>query len=104
MNHSNSLPSNIPSILKRKPQNPLTRLFGNEFNTLHDARNDNMFDPAVLALGVLADEHGVDIRVRRLVALDGAAGTHVGEEREGAAQGQVEGDVAFADGGCEGAF
>jgi hypothetical protein len=104
MHNSNPLPPNIPSILKSKPQNLLTRLLRNQLDTLHHSRNDNMLDPGVLALGILPDEHGVDIGVRGFVAGDGATGTDVGEEGEGAAEGQVEGDVAFAYGGCEGAF
>ena len=55
-----------------------------------------MFDAGVLALGVLADEDGVDVRVGGFVAVDGFAGAYVGEEVEGAAESEVEGDVAFA--------
>jgi len=61
MHNSNSLPANIPSILKSKPQNLLTRLFRNQLDTLHDPRNNNMLDPRVLALGILSDKDGVDV-------------------------------------------
>jgi hypothetical protein len=52
----------------------------------------------VLALGVLADQDGVDIVVGGLVPSDGPAGPQVGEEVECPAEGEVEGDVALADG------
>ena len=56
-----------------------------------------MLDTGVLALGVLADENGVDVVVGGLEALDGHTGTDVREEVEGAAEGKVERDVALAD-------
>lgn len=60
-----------------------------------------MLDTGVLSLGVLTDQDRVDVVVGGLVPGDGAAGTNVGEEVEGAAEGQVKGDMALADGGLE---
>lgn len=56
-----------------------------------------MLDTRVLSLCVLTNDDRVDIVVRGLVALNGAAGADVGEEGEGAAEGEVEGDVALSD-------
>ena len=55
-----------------------------------------MLDTGVLALGVLADENGVDVVVGGLEALDGDAGTNVGKKVEGPAEGQVQGNVALS--------
>ena len=48
-----------------------------------------MFDSTVLALCVLADENGVDVCVRGLVACNGTTGTDIGEEGKGTAESQV---------------
>jgi hypothetical protein len=56
-----------------------------------------MLDTRVLPLSVLANENSVDVIVRRLEALDRDAGTDVGEEGEGPAECEVEGDMALAD-------
>lgn len=61
-----------------------------------------MFDAAVLALRVLPDGDQVDVGVRRLVALDGDAGPHVGVEVEGLPEQQVHGGVSGGDGGLQG--
>lgn len=58
-----------------------------------------MLDTRVLSLGVLADQDGVNVVVSGLVPSNGAAGADIGEEVKGAAEGQVERDMAFADGG-----
>jgi hypothetical protein len=58
----------------------------------------------VLALGVLADQDGVDVVVGGLVPGDRPAGTKVGEEVECAAEGKVERDVTLANGGGKGAL
>jgi hypothetical protein len=55
-----------------------------------------VLDTRVLSLGVLTDEDGVDVVIRRLETLDGHAGTDVGEEGEGSSEGEVERDVALA--------
>ena len=55
-----------------------------------------MLDARVLSLRVLPDEDGVDIIVRGFESLDRGAGADVGEEVEGATEGQVEGNVSLA--------
>ena len=55
-----------------------------------------MLDTRVLSLGVLTDEDSVDIVVGGLVSFDRDTRADVGEEGEGASEGQVERDVAFA--------
>lgn len=61
-------------------------------------RPHHVFDAAVLALRVLPDGDQVHVRVRRLVALDGDAGTHVGVKVKGLPEQQVHGRVAGSDG------
>lgn len=63
-----------------------------------------MFDAAVLALRVLPDGDQVDVCVRRLVALDGDARSHVGVEVKGLPEQQVHGGVAGGDGGLQGSW
>jgi hypothetical protein len=60
-----------------------------------------MLDARVFSLSVLTDQDGVDVVVGCLVAGDGSAWSDVGEEVEGSAEGQVEGDVTLANGGRE---
>jgi hypothetical protein len=51
----------------------------------------------VLSLGVFTNENSVDIVVGGLVSLDRNTWPNVGEQVEGSAQGEVEGNVALAD-------
>ena len=51
-----------------------------------------------------SNEDSVDVVVGSLVAGNGAAGSDIGEEVECAAQGEIEGDVAFANGSSKRAF
>lgn len=90
--------ADLLGLLEGEAQDALRGLAGDELDALDDAVDDGVLDARVLALGVLADQDGVDVVVGGLVAGDGAAGPQVGEEVEGAAQGQVERDVALADG------
>jgi hypothetical protein len=87
MHNSDPLPPNIPGILKRKPQNLLTRPLRNKLDTLHDPGHDNMLNATVLTFGVFADEDCVDIVVGSLIPGDTATGTDVCEEGESAAEG-----------------
>ena len=48
-----------------------------------------MFNTRVFSLGVLSDQNRVDVIVRSLVPGDGAAGSDVGKEVEGSAEGEV---------------
>lgn len=104
MHYSNSLPSDIPRILKSIPQYLFTRCFGDEFDRLHDTGDDDMFDSAILALGVFTDENCVDATVGSLVPLNRTTGTDICKERECTTQSQVEGDMAFANRCSEGSF
>lgn len=90
--------ANVLGVLKREAEDALRGGAGDEFDALDDAVDDDVLDAGVFAFGVLADEGDVDVVVGGLVAGDGLAGPHVGEEVEGAAEGEVQGDVAFADG------
>lgn len=92
------LAANGIGVLEGEAQNALRGLAGDELDALDDAVNNDVLDTRVLALGVLADQDRVDTVVGRLEALDGAAGAHVGEEVECAAEGKVEGDVTLANG------
>jgi hypothetical protein len=85
-------------VLEGEAQDALRGLAGDELDGLDDAVDDDVLNARVLALGVLADQDRVDVVVGRLVPGDGAAGAQVGEEVEGAAERQVEGDVALANG------
>lgn len=58
-----------------------------------------MLDTRVLSFSVLADQDGVDVVVCGLVPSNRAARADIGKEVEGAAEGQVERDMTFADGG-----
>jgi hypothetical protein len=55
-----------------------------------------MLNTRVLALGVLADENGVDVIIGSLVSLDRDARTDVGEQVECTTEGEVQGHVALA--------
>jgi hypothetical protein len=85
-------------VLEGIAQNALRGLLGDELDALHDAVDYHVLDARVLALGVLTDQDSINIVVGRLVAGDGLAGSDVGEKIKGPAQGEVERDVAFADG------
>ena len=91
--------TDIFGVLEGEAEDSFGGLFGDEFDGLDYTRDDAVFDSGVFALGVFADEDGVNVGVGGLVAGDGFAGADIGEEVEGAAEGEVEGDVAFTDGG-----
>ncbi|RMY09264.1 hypothetical protein D0868_04343 [Hortaea werneckii] len=85
-------------------RDPLAGLAGDQLDRLHDTVHDDVLNAGVFTLGVLSDQDRVHVVVWGLVALDALAGSHVGEQVEGTAEGQVQGDVTLADGGGEGAF
>lgn len=93
--------ANRLGILETEAEHTLRGGAGDKLDGLDNAINNLVLDTGVLSLGVLTDENGVDIVVWSLEAGDGTARTDVGEEVEGAAESQVEGDVALADGGLE---
>ena len=84
-------------ILESESQDPLRSLLGDELDALHNTVHNNVLDTRVFALSVLANEDSVDAVVRGLETGNGAARTNVGKQIEGAAQGQVQGDMALAD-------
>ena len=92
------LPANVAGVLEGVSQDALRGLAGDELDALYDAIYHNVLNTRVLALSVLADQDGVNVVVGRLVASNGPAGTDVGEEVEGTAKGEVERDVALANG------
>ena len=55
-----------------------------------------MLNSRVLSLGILPNQNGVNVVVRSLVSGNRSAGSDVSEEVESSAEGQVEGDMAFA--------
>ncbi len=87
------------SVLEGEAQDALRSLPGDELDALHDTIDNNVLNTRVFTLGVLTDQHGIDVVVGGLVASDRTAGTQVGEKVEGAAKGKVQGDVALSNGG-----
>ena len=103
--HGSDLGSpHILRVLEGESQHPLAGSTRDEFDTLDDTVDDNVFNPGVLALGIFADEGEVDVIVRGFVTGNRFAGAHVGEQVEGTPESQVQGDVAFADRSGEGPF
>lgn len=86
-------------VLEGEAKDALGGLLGDELDALHNTIHHNVLNTRVFTLGVLTDQHSVDIVVGGLVTGDGTAGADVGEQVEGTAQSQVQGDVALADGG-----
>lgn len=102
VNSADLLPANVAGVLEGVTEDALRGLTGDELDGLDNAVDDNVLNARVLALGVLTDQDGVDVVIGGLEALDGPAGTDVGEKVEGTAECQVEGDVTLADGSREG--
>jgi hypothetical protein len=93
------LATNGLGVLEGISEDTLGGLAGDELDALDDAIDDDVLDAGVFTLGVLSDQDGVDAIVGGLEARDGAAGSQVGEEVEGSSEGEVEGDMALANGG-----
>lgn len=98
VDNADLLAANLVGLLEGEAQDALRRLPGDELDALNNTVDHDMLDTRVLALGVLADQDGVDVIVRCLEAGDRAAGPQVGEEVECAAESKVERDVALANG------
>jgi hypothetical protein len=92
------LAANGAGMLEGESEDALRGVAGDKLDALNDTIDNNVLNARILALGVLTDQDGVDVIVGGLVSGNRAAGTEVGEEVEGTAQSQVEGDVALADG------
>ena len=76
-------------VLEAESQHALGGATGDELDGLDDTIDNLVLNSGVLALGVLADQDGVDVVVGSLEAGNGHAGTDVGEQVEGAAERQV---------------
>jgi hypothetical protein len=88
--------SNGLGILETKSQHALGSRARDQFNGLNDALYNLVLDARVLSLSVLTDKNSINVVVRCLVTRDGSAGTDIGEEIEGPAEGKVERDVTLA--------
>jgi len=88
-------------LLESVAEDTLGSLTGDELDGLDDTIDDDVLNARVLSLSVLTDKDGVNAIVGGLEAGNGAARTEVGEKVEGPAEGQVEGNVALADGGLD---
>lgn len=95
------LPANVTGMLEGVAEDALRGIASDKLDALYNTVNNNMLNARVFALGVLTDQDRVDVVVGCLVAGDGSAGADVGEEVEGSSQGQVERDVALANGCCQ---
>jgi hypothetical protein len=95
MNNSNSFPANIPSILKCISKYFFRCCPRNQFNTLYDTGNNDMFNSAVFTLGILANEDCVDAGIGGFISCDRSTGSNVGEEGKCSSEGKIEGDVTF---------
>lgn len=92
-----ALAARLLGVVEGVAGNTLRSLVGDKLDRLDDTVDDNVLDTRVLALSVLTDEDSVDVVVGGLEALDRDTGADVGEEVEGATEGEVERDVALAD-------
>lgn len=99
VNDADLLAADGLGVLEGESQDTLAGLLGDELDALDNSVDDDVLDARVLALGVLSDQDGVNAVVGGLEAGDGSARSQVGEQVEGSSQGQVEGDVALANGG-----
>jgi hypothetical protein len=92
------LPANVAGVLEGVSQDALRGLAGDELDALHDTIDHNVLNTRVFSLSVLSDQDRVHVVVGCLIAGNRPAGTDVGEEIEGSAERQVEGNVTLADG------
>lgn len=90
--------SNILGILEGVAEDSLTGVSCDELDALDDAVDNYMLDTGVFTFRIFSDEDRVNVVVWGFVASDRAAGTDVCEEIECSAEGEIERDVAFANG------
>lgn len=86
------------SVLEGEAQDALRSLPGDKLDALDDTIDNNVLNARVFTLGVLTDQHGINVVVGGLVASDRAAGTQVGEKVEGTTKGKVQRNVALSNG------
>lgn len=97
MHSADLLPPDFLSMLECKSQHSLRCFSSDELYALDNAIHNHVLDPGVFTLGILANENGVDVGVWSVVSGNGLAGSDVGEQVEGTAEGQVQRDMAFPD-------
>ena len=83
MNAGDSLPAIVLGVLEGILRHTTRGLPGNDLDTLDHTLRNLVFNAAVLALGVLADDNQVDVGVEGFVPLDTLAGPHICVEIEG---------------------
>jgi len=86
-------------VLEGETQDALGSLLGDELDALDNTVDNDVLNSGVFTLGVLTDEDSVNTVVGGFVTGDGTARTDVGEQVEGTAQSQVQGDVTLTNGG-----
>ena len=92
------LAANLLGVLEGEAQDTLAGRAGDELDGLNNAVNYHVLNARVFALGVFTDQNRVNAIVGGLVADDRLAGPQVCEKVKGAAESQVERDVALANG------
>ena len=91
------LPAVRDGVLEGEAGDPLRRGAGDDLDALGGVRADHVLDARVQVLGVLADDHEVDVVVARLEALDRAGRAQVRVQAEHLAQRDVDAAEAGAD-------
>lgn len=78
------------SMLESEAQDTLRGFPSDEFNTLDNTINNDVLNSGVFTLGVLTDQHSVDVVIWGLVSSNRAAWSQVGEEVESTTESQVQ--------------
>lgn len=84
-------------VLEGVSDDLLRSRLGDQLDRLDHTWHNSVLNTRVLTLGVLSDQHGVNIVVRGLVTDNGLTWSDVGEQVEGSSQGQVHGGVTLTD-------
>lgn len=90
VHNTNLLLSRGLSMLESEAQDTLGGFPSDELNTLDNTVNNDMLNSGVFALGVLTDQHSVDVVIWGLVSSNRAAWSQVGEEIECTTESQVQ--------------
>ena len=96
MDCSDLSPADFLCVLESKSQYALGGRSRDKLDTLHDAVNDDVFDPGVFTLGVFSNKYGVDIIVSSFISSNGFTRSDVGEQVESSAKGKIEGYMSFS--------
>ena len=92
-----SLPAVGDRVLEGEPGDPLRGGPGDDLDALGRVGADHVLDAGVEVLGVLADDHQVDVLVARVEALHRARRAQVGVQPERLAEADVDAAEAAAD-------